>query len=345
MAVVSIDAAAPGTAAMPARRRPSYLVVLTMIALMVIGGYFIVSNWGPLAVGFPAATVDDLLLLVATAVPSFLLLRRIRPIVRGPRLPALACVVWGMTAAGGCAMLANAGLGAIWARLLDLDVATDWGASLTAPVNEELLKLAGLVLLVLAAPWLLRGPLDGFCYGTLVGLGFEVVENLVYGLREISISGGTRPGVAVLFSFLLRMGLLGVGSHWALSGIAGAGLGLLIAARREGRSLLPGLALIVAAMALHGVLDAGLDATVPGTFGKALSTGVCAVACYAVFRQRARNRAFTEMAVRQVPLAVLSRRGRRRMRQQAPAGPARQWVVDAQRAELAVLEPIAYTGR
>ena len=43
--------------------------------------------------------------------------------------------------------------------------AFDWGAALTAPINEELAKGAGVLLLLVLAPRLVRSPFDGLILG------------------------------------------------------------------------------------------------------------------------------------------------------------------------------------
>ena len=63
------------------------------------------------------------------------------------------------------------------------------GPSLTAPVVEELLKGAGLVLLYLIVRDEVDDMMDGFVYGALCGLGFAVVEDVVYFMAGF---GGTR---------------------------------------------------------------------------------------------------------------------------------------------------------
>ena len=54
-----------------------------------------------------------------------------------------AAVAWGGTAAAGCALLANSGLIGLWAKGAGIHFAADWSASLSAPLNEEILKLCG----------------------------------------------------------------------------------------------------------------------------------------------------------------------------------------------------------
>jgi RsiW-degrading membrane proteinase PrsW (M82 family) len=184
---------------------------------------------------FPAAGALAAVLELPLVLIGFVLLRRLRP-TRAPALRwSAAALVWGSSAAAGCAVLANQGLAGLWAKSEGIKFASDWSASLSAPLNEELLKLCGVVMVALAAPLAINGPLDGMVYGALTGLGFQAAENVTYGLNAIVLSGGTNPNRAVLDSALLRVGTAGVGSHWTMTAVAGAGAGYLILHTRRRR--------------------------------------------------------------------------------------------------------------
>ncbi|SCE07079.1 Protease prsW family protein [Streptomyces sp. SolWspMP-sol7th] len=113
----------------------------------------------------------------------------------------------------------------MWSRTAGVDFASSWGAALTAPLNEEGIKTAGIVLLGVAFPARMRGPLDGWVLGALVGLGFQMAENWTYALNGIVGTGGTTPGDAALQSVVGRVLYTGLGSHWTMSAVAGTGCG------------------------------------------------------------------------------------------------------------------------
>jgi RsiW-degrading membrane proteinase PrsW (M82 family) len=211
---------------------------------------------------FPMAFPGSALLAVALEIPLVLvgvvLVRLLRP-VRAPALVwSAAAVAWGATAAAGCALLANRGLISLWAKGVGPHFAATWSASLSAPVNEEILKVCGVIMVVLAAPRVIRGPLDGMIFGALVGLGFQASENVTYGLNSIVLGGGTDPGRAVVNSWLVRVGLTALGSHWAMSAVAGAGVGYFVARTRGAPhgGVLPAVACLLVAMAMHLEFDA-----------------------------------------------------------------------------------------
>jgi protease PrsW len=220
---------------------------------------------------FPSGAVLAVALELPVLLIGFAAFRLLRPVRPPPLLWSAAALVWGATAAAGCALLANRGLTGLWAKSEGVGFASNWSAALSAPLNEEVLKVCGVVLVALAAPQAINGPLDGLIYGALTGLGFQVTENIIYGLNNIVLSGATNPARAVLNSALIRVGTTGLGSHWAMTAVAGAGIGYLVAhsrrnSRRYARSqaaprrggVLPAVACLVTAMGMHLLFDAPL---------------------------------------------------------------------------------------
>ena len=234
------------------------LVRITAVVACAFGAAILSWQFFRFLVVFPGSTV----LAAAQEIPLVLvgvaLVRVLRP-VRAPSLTwSAAAVAWGATAAAGCALLANKGLISLWAKGAGPHFAASWSASLSAPLNEELLKLCGVIMIVLAAPAVIQGPLDGMVVGALVGLGFQATENMTYGLNAIVLSGATEPGRAVVNSALVRVGLTALGSHWAMTAVGGAGVGYIVA-RVRGTAhggVLPAVACLLSAMAMHLLFDA-----------------------------------------------------------------------------------------
>ena len=320
-----------------------WAVRITAPLLCAFGAGVLIWQFARFLVVFPSAAVLAAALELPLVVIGFVLLRRLRP----TRAPALiwsaAALVWGATAAPGCALLANQGLTGLWAKNAGVKFASAWSASLSAPLNEEVLKLCGVVMVALAAPAVINGPLDGLIYGALTGLGFQAVENITYGFSAIVVSGGTSPDRAALNSALLRVGSAGLGSHWTMTAVAGAGVGYLVLHSRRSRlarerglagdrrlahaaaGLLPAVACLVAAAGMHLLFDApgvaiewkvAVNFTIAATFYLLLSSA---------FLRRARDLLAAAAAAGSVSPAdagsVLSRRRRRQeLRQiQVPA--------------------------
>jgi protease PrsW len=268
---------------------------------------------------------------------------RLRPVHAPAPIWSAAAIVWGAAAATGCALLANEGLSGLWAKSAGPGFAANWSASLTAPLNEEALKVCGVVLVVLAAPQVIRGPLDGMVIGALTGLGFQAAENVTYGLNAVALGGAVDPARAVLGSAGYRIGVTGLGSHWAMTAVAGAGVGCLV---RRGRAGLPAaVGCLLGAMAMHLLFDAPY---VPVAVKIAVNL-VAVAALYLVLRRAYmfRTRDFLADRVAAGALAssqaadLASRRGRRRALRQAEPGQERRQLRARQQRELAEIDAAA----
>jgi protease PrsW len=89
--------------------------------------------------------------------------------------------VWGgVGAIGAFALLGNDAVLSLYSKAFEASFAFDWGAALTAPINEELAKGAGVLLLLVLAPRLIRSPFDGLILGAFIGLDFQISEDISY---------------------------------------------------------------------------------------------------------------------------------------------------------------------
>jgi len=96
------------------------------------------------------------------------------------------------------------------------------GAPIAGPLDEEITKGLGVLLLF----WLLKSEFDnvrdGFIYGALVGIGFNLFESALY-VAQSSMTWGFVPWGAQLG---LRHSMFGFGGHALFTGIFGLFLGL-----------------------------------------------------------------------------------------------------------------------
>jgi RsiW-degrading membrane proteinase PrsW (M82 family) len=145
--------------------------------------------------------------------------------VRRSPLITVAALLWGGFAALWFAAQANSALQDIFNHWFALDFNDNWGTAIAAATNEESLKLLGLVALVLLPLARVRSMLDGWFYGAMIGLGFQLVEDYTYTVTQSSSNLD-----AVLFLFT-RGFLGGLWSHAIYTGIAGAGVGYLVSRR------------------------------------------------------------------------------------------------------------------
>jgi RsiW-degrading membrane proteinase PrsW (M82 family) len=132
----------------------------------------------------------------------------------------LAAFLWGALVATFVAAILNDVIGAIVTQVVGESLGQLLTTDAVAPVVEESAK--GLALLLLY--WLVRheldNVLDGIVYGSLVGIGFAMTENVLYFGRTLQSDG--LVGLGMLF--YLRVILGGFG-HALYTGTTGAGLG------------------------------------------------------------------------------------------------------------------------
>ncbi|RLE25703.1 MAG: hypothetical protein DRJ65_07160 [Acidobacteria bacterium] len=127
----------------------------------------------------------------------------------------------------------------------------DGGTSVLAvnagrPLVEETAKGLG-ILLVLVFSRHFDNPTDGLVYGTAVGLGFAMTENLLYGF---SVAPALAPGDAL--SLILGRTVFTAGVHALASSAVGAGLGFGRTSGGWVRTIGWALLGVGVAVALHG---------------------------------------------------------------------------------------------
>jgi protease PrsW len=137
-------------------------------------------------------------------------------------LIALAAA-WGGLIATGLALPANTAVQSMLTTSRGVEVAAQWGAAIAGPTDEEVLKGLGVVVCALLARRRMRSPVDGFILGAVVGLGFQVVEDVIYTANVMA--AGQDPWSAIGQMLLLRGIMAGLWSHAVYTGLFGLGLG------------------------------------------------------------------------------------------------------------------------
>ncbi len=174
----------------------------------------------------------------------------------------LAAVLWGMLIATALAIPANQGILGAVARWLKLnpEVADYFGknavliigAPIAGPLVEEITKGIGIVLLF----WLLRDEFDnmrdGFVYGALVGIGFNMFEAPSYIANGLAQYGFAPWGIQLGG----RFALFGLAGHALFSGLFGAGLGLARQSSTQWVRFLAPIGGLLLAIAAHAVNNA-----------------------------------------------------------------------------------------
>ncbi|WP_250009715.1 PrsW family intramembrane metalloprotease [Actinoplanes sp. M2I2] len=169
----------------------------------------------------------------------------------------VAAFVWGgFVAPWTIAMNGNTALIDLLGKLFGQNFADNWGAGIAAPIFEELGKGSGVLLLLFLAPRVVRTAYDGFIIGAFAGLGFEILEDILYALNAAGEQFGSDQLGSSLSTTALRL-LTGFSSHIAYTAIFGTGVVFLIGTVAQRRRTGLGLGLMLTAMVLHGWWDAG----------------------------------------------------------------------------------------
>jgi RsiW-degrading membrane proteinase PrsW (M82 family) len=200
-------------------------------------------------------------LLLFYALPAFALIYALDLYEREPLSLLIGSLLWGAIAATTLAGIANEGWGAVIARAGGPAFASRWTAALSAPWVEEILKGAGVVLIYLIARREMEDDMDGFVYGAVCGLGFAIVEDVVY---FMGVFGGLPSGV--LAGFVIRVLANGLYGHVLFSGLVGMAVAHVANPRRgesRERRLVVGAALVAASIAGHFVWNSPILDLVP----------------------------------------------------------------------------------
>jgi RsiW-degrading membrane proteinase PrsW (M82 family) len=218
------------------------------------GALTMVRTYLPGVAFYTPALAGGVVLFGLYLIPWLLLLRHHNRFTAQPaRLLATGFVWGGVAATFWIALPANTALLSIWAKLGGTTFADDWGAGLSAPINEEFGKALGLVLLIGLAPRLVRSAYDGFIIGAFIGLGFQVSEDVLYVYNGASQQYGVNQLGSSLQVFVVR-GATGIVSHALFSAIFCAGL-MWVLGRSGERNVVRGVLTMLMAMVFHFAWD------------------------------------------------------------------------------------------
>jgi len=215
------------------RTKNAIFAVIVLATLLVFSLYSLFRNYfsalSPADVQVFA--MSQVAVLLVTVIPLAILwfLDRREP---ESRWLYLIAVLWGAVIAAGLALPINAfifkGLGDFVALHPDIKIVLGEDAGkilalpIAGPIVEEILKGLGVLLLF----WLFRSEFDnvrdGFIYGALVGIGFNLLEAPLY-ITNGFHSTGDMP---LYFQIADRFALFGFAGHPLYTGLFGMGLGL-----------------------------------------------------------------------------------------------------------------------
>jgi len=160
----------------------------------------------------------------------------------------LAAFLWGAAPAIVFSLIAELILDIPIAYFVEPVAANLIGATIVAPVAEEVFKGVALLLLLLFFRREIDSPLDGIIYGGLVGFGFAAVENVFYFASALLESGA--GGLALLTVF--RAFFFGL-NHALFTGLAGLGIALARTAPNWAVKIGAPVVGLLAGMTAHGI--------------------------------------------------------------------------------------------
>lgn len=140
----------------------------------------------------------------------------------------------------------------------------------SAATGEEFYKALVVVLVFLIAPWWWRRPLDGLVFGLLVGLGFQMYEDIIYISGAASAGTGSAGALTVFvdrvlvtgfFSHAVYTAFFGLGFAYAMTAVS-ASRGKRIGAVVAGSALAWGAHLLWDLPILGSLVDSGLLGTI-----------------------------------------------------------------------------------
>ena len=235
--------------------QPHNACLWVYLGLVVSGLWFVVNTVKGTGGAFDEAYATALVSSALFAAAFLAFLRHADRWERTPPALALAAFLGGgFGATFAIAIVGNGALMSIYSKVFGEAWATDWEAGLTAPFVEETSKGAIFVLLLGLAPVVIRTASDGLMVGAYVGLGFQIVEDILYAQNSAFAEFGAHQSDAVLHTFLLRA-ITGIPSHALYTALFGAGVIYALGTPAQPRRLARGIALMLSAMLIHGVWD------------------------------------------------------------------------------------------
>ena len=240
-------------------RQPHRAAFWLFVVALVFGVFQLAAVFLPVIGVAPDASALALIIWAAYAVPFVLFIRWLDLLEPEPVPFIGAAFVWGAVVATSLAYVANTAAGSVIAKAGGAQFAHDWSAALSAPINEETFKALGLVVVILIARRQVNTVLDGIVYGAFVGLGFQVVEDLLYTVRAAASAAGSGgdPIEQVWHYFVIRGLESGIYSHATFTAIAGAGIAYFVVRTDVTlqHRLFVAVALFAAAWSLHFLWD------------------------------------------------------------------------------------------
>ncbi|GAB78845.1 Membrane proteinase PrsW, cleaves anti-sigma factor RsiW, M82 family [Austwickia chelonae] len=206
--------------------RPASALWWLYLTGCVVCGVCLVVYFGP---SLSEAKFSVLILLpvhvIASLTLTWIMLRCDPYRARRPwiMLAAFAC---GATFTTYSALAANKIFNNFLIHIFDESTIRVWHAAMVGPTTEEWTKMTGTLVIMLVAKDTLTRPIHGLMVGAFVGLGFQICENIAYGVNNAisGLEGDLSQAALVTFS----RSLTGLNSHNLYGAITGVGVAVLL---------------------------------------------------------------------------------------------------------------------
>lgn len=152
--------------------------------------------------------------------------------------------------------------------------------SIVAPIVEEVVKGAALLMIFLFKRQEFDGPLDGVVYGAMIGLGFGMTENFFYFIDAAEAGGLSQLGLVIF----LRAIIFGL-NHACYTGLIGIGFGMARNTSHRNRLKRLGWPILglCAAIIIHGLHNFGASTITYSALGLFISLLIAILAILLLF--------------------------------------------------------------
>ncbi|GAA4840350.1 PrsW family intramembrane metalloprotease [Saccharopolyspora rosea] len=231
-----------------------------IVGLVVSGVCMLLALAFYLLQGGPVNVAIGALLALPTAIVLVGLLLLVDRLEPEPRVNLLLAFGWGAGVAILGALIINTVGEAIMTAAFGGGLAEGLTVSVLAPVVEESVKGSLLLYLLWVRENEIDGPTDGIVYAGMCGVGFALVENILYYMRGLADPTSSIVGTVIIRGMVAPLG------HPLYTAITG--LGVAYAATHRGRRALAIVGGWCGAAFLHSLWNGGLTLFgVPGMVG------------------------------------------------------------------------------
>jgi protease PrsW len=251
-----------------------------LAGLLLVGAVQVAAMVAPALIRYPRATSTAIVLFGLYAVPFVAFLVNLDYLEREPPVLLSTAFAWGALVVTAAAVPGDRAADDLVAKLISPRFAGAWGPALAGPTVEETLKFLGVVVIALIATAQVNSIVDGFVYGGMVGLGYQVVENIGYATTAVATTGTGDRVDPVFGVFIARGFLAGPWSHTVFTALAGAGVGYAVVRVDRSRAARLGFALMCLAGAWlchfawnSPLLSGGFGLGMPGQIAALLIKG------------------------------------------------------------------------